>query len=152
MAHVIPWISLSLALSFSIYGLLRKRLPVSALLGLGVEITYPMLPLMLFLSLFTPHSSFNQAFSSMSSYQLFMISLSGFFTVFPLWAFNKAVKGLRLATIGFIQYISPTLQFLTGIFVFQEAFTSGKVVAFILVWTALAILGLDLIRSRKNNS
>jgi len=130
----IPWIALSLAFSFAMYGLLRKIAPVSPMVGLIVE-TLWMLPIALLLIgrgfvTGTGHFLFNPWLT------LLFIG-SGVVTSLPLLWFNNAAKRLRLSTLGFFQYLAPSLQLLLGVFLYQEPFTPTHVVTFSCIWVAL---------------
>ncbi len=131
-----PWVALGLASTFGLYGLLRKIVRVSPLVGLLVE-TALMAPVALGLIGFLSRNG-QTAFSSTPSLVLLFIS-TGVITTLPLIWFNSAAKILRLSTMGFLQYLSPTLQLLVGVVVFQEPFTRREGVSFALIWAAIAI-------------
>ena len=132
----IPWITLVLALSFGTYGLLRKQVLLDGLSGLFVE-TLLLLPLaLLALSALTlmELSHFTQDTRS-----LMLLVASGVFTAIPLLAFAGAARRLRLATLGFLMYINPSMQFLIAVFVFKEAISSVQLASFALIWLALVL-------------
>jgi chloramphenicol-sensitive protein RarD len=133
----VPWISLILAVSFGFYGLLRKTVAVNPSVGLTVEtaILLPFTPLMM-----TRHALDGTPLP-LSTYMTLL--LIGTLTAMPLVWFSAAAKRLRLATMGFLQYITPTLQFLLATLAFHEPFARPQVVAFVLIWTALIIYAYD---------
>ena len=135
-----PWISLGLAGSFSLYGMIRKQVPVDGLIGLTVE-TIVLLPITLgYLAVV-----YWQRWEVEDAELLFKLSLSGIVTAIPLLCFGQAARRLPFSMLGFMQYISPSLQFLLAVFLFREAVTGGWL-NYILVWTALVIFSIDSYR------
>ncbi len=131
------WISLSLALSFAVYGLVRKSAPVGPLVGLAGE-TILLLPLALaFVLWWLPGDV--AAFGNGPASTDWLLIAGGAVTALPLLLFASAARQMSYATIGLIQYIGPTIQFLLAILVFGEALTTTHLVAFPLIWIALAI-------------
>lgn len=141
-----PWISLVLAFSFAFYGLLRKIAPVGPLIGLTVE-TLLLLPLAggYLAYLIANHRA---VFLSGNRRLDFLLLLAGPLTAIPLLWFAAAARRLPLSTIGFVQYLSPTLQFLLAVLVYKEPFDSAKAVAFACIWTALALFAWHSLRKR----
>lgn len=137
----LPWIALSLATSFALYGLVRKKVDVNSLHGLLVE-TSILLPFSLALILFAPGAATPLA-------DWAVLSLSGVITAVPLLLFGAAVRRLKLSTIGFLQYIGPTLQFLLAVTVFGEALGAARLMSFGLCWIAIAIYTVDSLISRR---
>lgn len=131
-----PWISLILALSFGTYGLLRKQILLDGLSGLFVE-TLLLLPLAL-LAL-AVLAQLQLSHFSQDSRTLLLLIASGVVTAIPLLAFAGAARRLRLATVGFLMYINPSMQFLIAIFVFKEAISPVQLASFALIWLALAL-------------
>lgn len=141
----LPFISIMLPLSFALYGLLRKRLGVRTFEGLFIEtmILSPFaLIYLIYLSLVSS-SEFGLNFNDI------MLFLSGFITILPLLTFNASTKYLKLSTIGFLQYISPTLSMLIAVFVYNEILDLYKIISFVLIWISLAIAAISNLR-RKN--
>lgn len=141
----LPFISIMLPLSFALYGLLRKRLGVRTFEGLFIEtmILSPFaLIYLIYLSLVSS-SEFGLNFNGI------MLFLSGFITILPLLTFNASTKYLKLSTIGFLQYISPTLSMLIAVFVYNEILDLYKIISFVLIWISLAIAAISNLR-RKN--
>ncbi|SDR95273.1 chloramphenicol-sensitive protein RarD [Halopseudomonas sabulinigri] len=132
----LPWIALVLALSFGTYGLLRKQVLLDGLSGLFVE-TLLLLPLALL------------ALGALSQMQLshftqdartpVLLVASGVVTAIPLLAFAGAARRLRLATLGFLMYINPSIQFLIAVFVFKESISAPQLASFVLIWLALLL-------------
>ena len=132
----VPWIALGLAASFGCYGLLRKMVPVDPLPGLIVE-TAVMTPIAaVLIAILAAHGSAH----FVDSWSLTLLFLGGgIVTAFPLIWFISAAKLLPLSTLGFFQYLAPTLQLLVGVFLFHERFTHRDAIAFALIWIAIAI-------------
>jgi len=143
----LPWISLILGLSFAIYGSIKKTLTVSSLQGLTVETILIAPVALLYLSfLFVKHEN---AIFVISPLITFLLMMAGVVTALPLFWFGIAANKVPLSTIGFMQYISPTLQLLIGIAVFGEAFTTAHVVCFCCIWAGLLLYSGDMIRRMK---
>ncbi len=144
---VVPWISLVLALSFGAYGLVRKMAGFDAVLGLTVE-TMLLAPFAgLAIGLWVAHGQ--SSLGAVSSLVDSLLLLAGVATVVPLVLFLEAGLRLKLATIGIIQYITPTLQFLLAVFVFHEPFDSARGVTFACIWLALALYSVDALRQHR---
>gem|GEM_PF-3887 len=137
LAGVPPWISLTLAFSFGLYGLLKKRditpPPVVSLFGETLVLFLPALFILLFMA--EPDGA---TFGASPSVTIFFIG-GGLVTVIPLLLFGASAKRIPLATLGFLQYVAPTLQLLVGVIVFNESMTTAEIVGFGAVWIALLI-------------
>ena len=143
----LPWVSLLLALSFAFYGLIRKQAPVAALPGLVVE-TWLLLPLALaWLYLHPAAQSSQPAFWSDS--QALWLAAAGPITLVPLLCFNAAARHLPYATLGFLQYLAPTLVLLLAVLVYGEALDRSRLLAFACIWAGLLLYSLDLWRQLK---
>ncbi|MFZ9739623.1 MAG: EamA family transporter RarD, partial [Prochlorotrichaceae cyanobacterium] len=129
----VPWFALILASSFALYGLCRKLIPVSPLCGITLE-TLLLAPCALLWLGLQPEN----AFGSGTGITL-LLCLAGVVTSLPLFCFNTAAKLLPLSTLGFLQYLAPSLQLLLGIFLYGEPFTHTHLVSFGLIWTALGL-------------
>jgi chloramphenicol-sensitive protein RarD len=140
-AGSIPWVSLVLALTFSFYGLIRKQAPVAALPGLVVE-TWLLLPLAIGWLLLNPVAMSTQADFWSTPEALWLIA-AGPITLVPLVCFNAAARHLPYTTLGFLQYLAPTLVLLQAIFLFGEHFDPSKLLAFICIWAGLTIYSVD---------
>jgi chloramphenicol-sensitive protein RarD len=141
----LPWISLLLAASFGLYGLIRKSLQVEPLLGLTVE-TLLLAPFAL-AYLVQQHFNGTGVFLAGSTRLDLLVAMSGVITAIPLLLFAAAAKRLRLATVGFLQYITPTLQFLLAVLAYGEAFTRTYLVSFLFIWSGLALYSLHAYRT-----
>ena len=142
-----PWVSLALAVTFGFYGLLRKIAPVRPIEGLFVE-TMLMTPFAL-AYLFYLDSQGVGAFGRIDLSTDLLLVLSGVMTATPLIWFASAARRLRLATVGFFQYIAPSGHFLLAVFLFGEVFTRTHLVTFACIWTALAIYSASSLRRRS---
>lgn len=145
----VPWIALGVALSFVLYGLLRKIAPVSPLVGLTVETMFLLPPALVVAGTQFAHDVRASAFD-MQTYALLV--LAGIITTVPLLAFAAAARRLPLATIGFLQYLSPTGQFLLAVLAYGEAFTRDHAISFSCIWAALVIFSLSSVRAYRARS
>jgi len=140
-----PWISLTLAVSFGLYGLLRKVSRPDGTLGLAAE-TLMLTPVAVgWLCWRQFHGG--TAFVDGGLGTALLLVAGGFVTAVPLVWFAEAARRLRYATIGFLQYIAPSLQFLLAVAVFAEPFTRDHLVSFGLIWLALGLYSIDTMRS-----
>lgn len=136
-----PWVSLTLAFSFGLYGLIRKVVAVASLTGLCIETLLLSIPAGIYLIYLNTHDS--GAFLRIDfSTDVFLVG-SALVTALPLLLFILGTKRLNLSTIGFLQYIAPTCMFLLGVFVYGEPFSKIQVITFSLIWTALGIYSGD---------
>jgi chloramphenicol-sensitive protein RarD len=133
---VVPWISLGLAISFGLYGLVRKLAAVTSIEALAIETTL-LLPLAAAYLVYRARSG-TMMFGESQTIDLLLL-LAGPVTTVPLLLFAAAVRRLRLATVGLLQYISPSCQFLLGVLVYREPMTSARLVAFVLIWVAVGV-------------
>jgi len=137
----LPWIALSLAASFGFYGLVRKKVDIDSLHGLLVETIILLPPALIFLAW--------RGGEHMRPVTLGLLSLSGIITAGPLILFGIAVRQLKLSTIGFLQYIGPSLQFLVAVTVFHEPLDRARLVSFGICWLAIVVYVADSIRARR---
>jgi chloramphenicol-sensitive protein RarD len=142
-----PWIALTLATSFGSYGLLRKLAPVGALVGLTIE-TALLTPLAGGYLLWAAARGTAAIFSG-SPWLDALLLLAGPVTAIPLLFFAGAARRLPLSTLGFLQYVSPTLQFLLAVLAYREPLDGPRLVAFVLIWTALAIFAVHTGRNAR---
>ncbi|SDJ80340.1 EamA family transporter RarD [Billgrantia gudaonensis] len=136
MLGELPWISLVLAFSFGTYGLLRKQVPLDGLSGLFVE-TLLLLPLGLMAVSWL--SMIDQSHFHGTPRNTVLLIASGIITALPLLAFAGAARRLRLATLGFLMYLNPSIQFFLALLVFQEPLAPSQLATFVLIWTGLAL-------------
>ncbi len=142
-----PWIAVSLALLFGFYGYVRKTAPVGAATGLFVETLVVLIPAILYLLFIAWQGT--GAMGTVSLGYDFLLVFAGIVTAAPLIMFTAAARRLRYATVGFFQYLAPTLQFLLAVGVYGEAFTDTHKITFALIWTALAIYSIDTFMGRR---
>jgi chloramphenicol-sensitive protein RarD len=136
-----PWVALILAITFGSYGLLRKIVLVDSLAGLTVE-TLLLAPAALAYLLFTAWKG-EGVFLSSGPQTDILLALAGIATTVPLLLFASAARRLRLATIGFLQYITPTMHFLLAVFVYGESFTLAHLGSFLFIWGGLCLYSVD---------
>jgi chloramphenicol-sensitive protein RarD len=143
-----PWISLALAFSFGFYGLIRKILDVGPMVGLLWETLLLAIPAALFMYWSARQGTLD--FGSSGVRIDVLLFLAGLVTILPLIWFNVAARTLSLTTLGFFQYIAPSMTFLLSVFIYGEAFTRGHAVAFGCIWFALAMVSAEsMVRIRK---
>lgn len=142
-----PWIAITLALSFSLYGLVRKRLTVGPMVGLLWETLLMLLPALAYIAWQTFNAG--QQFLQSSLGIDFLLIGSGLITVLPLIWFNVAAQKLPLSILGFFNYLAPCISFMVAVFLFGETFTNGHAVAFICIWTALALVSVEPYRRAR---
>lgn len=144
----VPLVALALAFSFGFYGLLRKIVGVDALVGLTIE-TMLLLPLAMSYAVYLAATG-QASFMSGSTTTTALLMMCGIITAVPLLWFTNAARRLRLATLGFLQYIAPTLQLLLAIALYGETFTVHHLVTFTLIWIALGIYSADALRFARS--
>jgi chloramphenicol-sensitive protein RarD len=149
----LPWIGLTLAFSFGTYGLIKKTAALGSLHGLALETSIMFLPgfsYLLFLELSGGGAFGHQGFETTA-----LLAFAGAATGLPLLLFGAAARRIQLSSIGILQYIAPSLQFLIGVFIYGEDFSTNRVIGFGLIWIALAIYsfeGLLLRRSKEDTT
>jgi chloramphenicol-sensitive protein RarD len=136
----LPWIAVSLAVTFGLYGLVRKKLDINSLHALLIETTL-LFPVSAVLLAFLPTGQ-------TTTMTWGLLTLLGVVTAVPLLLFGAAVRRLSMSTIGFLQYVGPTLQFGVATLVFREPLDRAKLASFVLCWIAIAIYLVDSIRRR----
>lgn len=144
---VLPWISLSLAISFGFYGLVRKKVPVDSLTGLWVE-TGILLPFAFTWWLWLEWQGQSQLFTE-NLQTTFLLIFSGALTAAPLLLFASAANRLSLTAVGFMMYINPTMQFLTAIYLLKEPLNHQQLIAFICIWIALVVFSIGAVRQQN---
>ena len=149
MLGSLPLISLTLAATFGVYGLLRKKLNVDSFVGLTIE-SFLMFPIALFAWfawIETPTSNLTNNEMSLN----IMLLLAGAVTTAPLLCFTAAAKRLTLATLGFFQYLGPSIMFLLAMFLYGEPLVPAKLATFAFIWLALVIYSVDSVRNHRKN-
>ncbi len=138
-----PWIAVGLCTSFGLYGLLRKQSGTAAIPGLFLETLF-LLPLALvYLVLLANRGALTFGPSHLSLSVI--LTTSGIVTAVPLIWFGYAARHLRLVTIGFLQYLSPSISFILGLFVYHETFTRQHFITFLLIWFALVLVSAEAV-------
>lgn len=143
----LPWIALVLASSFAIYGLIRKKLALDALTGLLIETLIMLPPAAIYLwgVADSPTSHLTQ-----NDWHLNLLLIAaGAVTTAPLLCFTAAATRLKLSTLGFFQYIGPSLMFILAVTLYGEALALDKMITFAFIWSALVLFSLDGLRSGK---
>ncbi len=145
---VLPWVAMVLALSFGSYGLIRKmNVGLGPMEGLGLEL---LICLPIAFVLFGISQDPGRALPGFDSSKHVLLLLgAGFITLLPLVAFAVALKHMNYSTMGLIQYVAPSCQFLLAIFFFHESVSIHRWVSFTLIWLALAVLTVDLLHQRR---
>ena len=144
-----PWIALTLALTFSVYGLLQKKVRLESTESLAGEMAILVLPALMLLASLTVRGD-NTFLQSSPTTALLLIG-TGAVTAVPLIFFGAGARLIPLSTIGLLQYIAPTIQFLLGVFLYHEPFTTDRLIGFSLIWLALIIFALDNARRQGQN-
>lgn len=144
-----PWIALVLAASFGLYGLMRKTAALGALEGLSFE-TMLLFPFALGYVVWLTMNGDNAFINTASDSTRWLLVAAGPITAIPLLLFAAGARKIPLSVLGLLQYIGPTIQFALGIFLFHEAFTSGKLVGFLMIWSALALYAAEGLWKRSN--
>jgi len=147
---VFPWVSLALAFSFGVYGLVRKVAAVGALVGLTIETLLLTVPAGIWV--IHLHQIQSGAFLHSGTKTDLLLLGTGILTATPLLLFNLGARRITLASLGFIQYTAPTGMLLLGITMFGESFTPIQAVTFGLIWTALIIYSWDTVRVHRKRA
>lgn len=137
----LPWIALTLAVSFGLYGLVKKIAPLGSLYGLSLETALLFWPALFYL-VYADQMGYG-AFLHMGLVPDLLLFGAGVMTTVPLLLFASAVRRIPLSMAGIMQYITPTLQFLLGALIYQEPFGYNKLIGFSIVWIALLLFGIE---------
>lgn len=140
-----PWLSLTLALSFGTYGLLKKRAPLGSVDGLFAETLVLFLPALSWIAF--RESAPDGPLRTADTLEWTLLVGTGLVTTIPLLLFSMSTRRIPLSLVGFLQYVTPTLQFLIGVAVFREPFPDRRLHGFVLVWSGLALVLADGIRT-----
>ena len=143
----LPWIAVSLAITFGTYGLVKKISPLGSLYGLTLETGLVFLPALGYL-IYTQSTGQGSFGHTGIGSDLLLIG-AGAVTTIPLLMFASAARRIPLTMVGIMQYIAPTLQFLLGVFVYNEAFTTTKLIGFSMVWIALLVFWMEGVLARR---
>lgn len=146
-ARQMLWLSMAIAVTFSLYGLIRKVVPVGAMAGLGME-TLLLAPPALLLIAAQPgglmHSSFGYDWHTS-----LVLASSGIVTAVPLLLFTAAAQRMDYSLLSFFQFIAPTMVFLEGLLIFREPLRMDQLACFVLIWSAIAVFVWDLLAGRR---
>jgi chloramphenicol-sensitive protein RarD len=137
----VPWYAVTLALTFGLYGLVKKKAPLGSWHGMTLETGLMFLPAVLYL--LSTEAAHQGAFLHTNLTTTALLIGGGLVTTLPLLLFGSAVQRIPLALVGVLQYISPTLQFLLGTLVYHEPFSVSQLVGFSIVWAALILYGVE---------
>jgi chloramphenicol-sensitive protein RarD len=146
----VPWIALTVATSFALYGLVRKVAPVESLVGLTVETMFLAPPAVVALAFWAARGTLMLGTLGMPTDAA--VLASGVVTAVPLLCFGAAARRLPLSTMGFLQFLAPTLQFLFALFAFGEPFREEQWAGFSLIWSALVIVTVDALLARRSGA
>lgn len=143
----LPLIALGLACTWGIYSVIKKKLDVDPLTGLAIETIFAAIPALIFLV--------NLEFEGSAQFGSGLwisigLATAGLATVLPLLAFNNAAVRLPLTTLGLMQYITPTVMFLVGVFINHEEMSGSRWIGFLTIWLALSFLATDMVRSGRS--
>jgi len=144
----IPWIAIVLALTFSVYGLMKKKMNYDSMSALAVETTL-IAPLALGYLVFGVSDGVT-AFTTQPFSITVLLILSGIVTALPLYWFGMAAVRMPLYSVGFFQYVAPSMKLFIGVYLFKEAFSLTHTITFTLIWAGLALYIGDIIVKRKN--
>lgn len=145
----IPYIAIFFAVTFCTYGIIKKLVRASAVTGLFIETFIISIPSAIYV-LYLIHTGESAALSG-DSFIITLLVCGGIVTTLPLLGFSYSAQVLHLSTLGILQYITPTIAFLLGVFVYNEYFSANMLITFILIWTGLVIYSVDGIYQLKKN-
>ena len=143
----LPWIALVLAFTFGMYGLLKKTAPLGSLHGLSLETAILFLPCLGYL--WFAERAGTGAFGHVPAITNILLVATGVVTSTPLLMFSAAARRIHLSTLGILQYIAPTCQFLLGVLVYGEPFSMSRLAGFLLIWAALLVYSLEGVMVRR---
>ncbi|MGE0737206.1 MAG: EamA family transporter RarD [Alphaproteobacteria bacterium] len=146
----LPWLALVQGASFAVYGIIRKIIPVDARTGLTIEMIL-LFPLAAIFLAYLYMSGLGVG-PSLDGFEMAMLIVAGPVTVLPLVWFAEAARRIRYITIGLLQYVAPSGQFLIAVLLYRESFTLSHAITFGCIWAALAIYSVDSIRAYRERS
>jgi chloramphenicol-sensitive protein RarD len=142
-----PWIALSLAATFALYGVMKKLVRVEAAPGLFVETALVAVPAAVVLGVL--HADGAGTFGNAGAGNAFLLASSGIATAIPLLLFAAAARRIPLSTVGLLQYLTPLMQLAIGVFVYDEPMPPARLAGFVIVWVALAVFTADSLRHAR---
>jgi chloramphenicol-sensitive protein RarD len=143
----VPWIALVLATTFGLYGLVKKAAPLGSLFGLTLETGLLFVPAVIYLIVCDAAGS--GAFLHTTALRDWLMVGAGLVTIVPLLLFAAAAPRVPLSTIGLLQYVNPSMQFLLGVLVYREPFTHDRLIGFGLVWLSLVLFWMESLYARR---
>lgn len=146
----LPWIALTLASSFAIYGLARKTAALNSLEGLTLETLFMVIPALAYLIYL--EGAGRSAFGHTAPTLTMLLMATGVITAIPLLLFAAGARRIPLSLLGILQYATPTLQFLLGVFLYHEPFSASRLVGFLIIWLALAIYSGESLWQRRQSA
>lgn len=144
----LPWVSIVLAIAFSLYGVVRKHCTIDGISGITIETMWLLPFAMIWISWQTLQPSTLLSFGSDQATTLLLIGV-GFLSAFPLVLFAMSTRRIDLSVVGFIMYINPSMQFLIGVFILKESYPPERLITFALIWFALLLFTIGLFKLRK---
>ncbi|CAK4105697.1 unnamed protein product [Aphanomyces euteiches] len=145
-----PWLAFSIAILLTMYGFVKSTAPLKAIEGVTIELGYLFLPALGGLIAFEVHGT--GAFAHVSGTQNALLVLAGLVTVFPLLLFASAAHMISFSLLGLLQYIGPIMNFVIGVAIYHEPFSTSKLIGFILVWMSLALYTVEGIIIRRRGA
>ncbi|WP_245159108.1 EamA family transporter [Blastococcus sp. TF02A_35] len=142
-----PWIALSLAATFGLYGVMKKLVAVEAAPGLFLETALVAVPAVVVLSVL--HSGGEGTFAAAGAGHALLLVSSGVATAVPLLLFAAAARRIPLSTVGLLQYLTPLMQLAVGVFVYDEPMPPARLAGFVIVWVALVVFTADMLRHAR---
>jgi chloramphenicol-sensitive protein RarD len=143
----VPWVSLGLTVSWGLYALCKKQLPIGPNQGFLLEVLILLIPALAYVGWLT--SQGQNSFELSMTRDTWLLMGCGIVTAVPLLLYANGAKGLQLTTIAIMQYIAPTLIFLVAVFVFGEEFGQARMIAFPMIWAALVIYSVSMFRKLR---
>ncbi|MTD14458.1 EamA family transporter RarD [Nakamurella sp. YIM 132087] len=143
----VPWIALALAVSFGLYGLVKKVVPLPAQASLTAEGLVVLVPALTYLLVIEFRG--DGTFVDHGIGHSLLLAAAGVVTVLPLFSFSVAARLLPLSTVGLLQYLTPVMQFLLGVLYFHEHMSAARWVGFVLIWCALVLFSFDSVRAAR---
>jgi len=146
----LPWVSLVLAGTFGVYGLIRKTSPAGPLEGLTLEMAM-LLPIALFVIVMRAVGGNGAVGVTLPTRDLLLLA-TGLFTAAPLLLYVSAARQISLSMLGILQYLAPTIQFLLGVLVYDENWSGGQIVGYCIIWAGLIVFGADSIAASRRSA
>ena len=147
--HGLPWIALSLAFSFGVYGLIKNQVAARPPEGLFVETAVMTLPALIFLTVLALRNSASFTGHDATASHLLLLAATGPVTAIPLLFFAAAARRLPLTTVGMLQFLAPVMQFLIGVLVRHEPLPPARFIGFALIWLALVLITTEALKHRR---